>query len=392
VKTWPRTGGTRPATLKDGVGRVVALAFVQIHTRSHLVAACDDNTLRFFLVDAAGKFGDLTHKVYDAYAWVKHEFAQDDSRRRETALKALADYKDTASIELIAGQITSDADHGLRLLATQLLGDSGHPRAVKFLEEALTHRDEAVRVAALHGLRKHQGEDNLHPLNLALRAAKADVGCVAIQALETLAPRDDEALALLTKALNAKTLEVRQAALASVEKVYDPQSPEANLVALESKHADLRRLTLVRLYQRKMLHHPKVQSALRWRAEDEDPEVRRTAFLLSLHTREKLVRALRECDPEMQRQLTELESGTTPPVPEAKPKKSTRKAAAPAAGGTVDAQIEAIARSAGVPAETIRKQIAELGINPEEHPEVLAGLLQHALRFAQQLAKPKGDS
>src|SRR5260370_649039 len=35
VKTWPRTGGVKPATLKEGIGKVVALALVKIHNRSH---------------------------------------------------------------------------------------------------------------------------------------------------------------------------------------------------------------------------------------------------------------------------------------------------------------------------------------------------------------------
>src|SRR5262249_30346696 len=137
VKSWPRAGGGRPVTLKDGVGTVTDLAIVQIYNRPHLVVVCDDYTLRFFLLDAAGKFGDLTHKVYDAYAWAKQEFAENDSRRREAALQTLAGYNDTLSIELISAQTGRDSDHGLRLLATQLLGDSRHPRAAKLLEDRL---------------------------------------------------------------------------------------------------------------------------------------------------------------------------------------------------------------------------------------------------------------
>ena len=66
------------------------------------------------------------------------------------------------------------------------------------------------------------------------------------------------------------------------------------------------------LYQRRLLHDPRVQAALRWRGEDPDPEVRRVAFLLSLHTREKLLKALRQRDAELQRQLAELEAGSLP--------------------------------------------------------------------------------
>src|SRR5207237_333679 len=163
-------------------------------------------------------------------ARAKAELNREETTRREAALRELASYNDTPAIEMIGEQIPTDADHGLRVLGTELLGNSGHPKAVKILEKCLTHADEAVRVAAL----------------------------------------------------------------ASLERIYPADSPEANIVALASTFPDLRRLTLIRLFQRKMLGHPKVQAVVRWRGEDADAEVRRTAFLLSLYMREKLVETLRE--------------------------------------------------------------------------------------------------
>ena len=68
IKSWPRVGAVKPATIKDGVGRVVALALVHVHDRPRLVAACDDNTFRIFPIDAAGKLGELSHRVEDTYA------------------------------------------------------------------------------------------------------------------------------------------------------------------------------------------------------------------------------------------------------------------------------------------------------------------------------------
>ncbi len=332
VKSWPRGSNLRPNTLKDNVITVKGIAVVQLHKKQQLCVACDDNTLRFFALDEEGKFGDPIIKIGDAYARAKAELNRDETTRREAALRELASYNDTPSIEMIGEQIPTDADHGLRVLGTELLGNSGHPKAVKILEKCLTHADEAVRVAALVGLRKHLGNEDLRPLDLALKAEKADVGRLAVQALEKLAAKDDQALGRLTDALNVKTWEVRQAALASLEKIYPDDSPEANLVALASTFADLRRLTLIRLFQRQMLGHPKVQAIVRWRAEDADAEVRRTAFLLSLYMREKLVQTLRQADPELQRQLAELEAlgpdGTPMKVPEAetaKPAKSKSK-------------------------------------------------------------------
>jgi ParB family chromosome partitioning protein len=373
VKTWPRGSNVKPSTLKDGVGVVVGLALVTIAERAFLAVACEDNTLRFFQLDEAGKFGDATVRVYDAYAAAKSELGQSEAPRREAALRSLADHNDAVSIELIAGQIKSDADHGLRLLATKLLAAAKHPRAVPLLEPALGHGDEAVRLAAFAGLRKHHGDNDLRPLDLALRAEKADVGKAAVQALESLAPREDQALARLKDALDAKVPEVRQTALGSLEKVFPKDSPDADLAALSSQFADLRRLGLMRLYQRKLLQSTAVQSALRRRTEDADAEVRRVAFLLSLHTREKLLQALRKSDPELERQLKELESGAVPSAKETKkgakeahavetpPIVATPTANTPAgaAMAAMNSQLERLAKTLGIPIERIQAMIQQ---------------------------------
>jgi ParB family chromosome partitioning protein len=308
LKSWPRAKAARPVTLKDGVAKVVALAVVPVHGEPQIAAACEDNTLRLFKLDGEGKFGDATLRVQGVDAWARNELGQSDPKLREATLRTLAGFNDAAAIKRIGNQMTTDADHALRLLACRLLGESSHPHAAKALEKGLDHREEAVRLLAFDGLRKHAGPNDLRPLALALKAGKADVGMKAVQALEALARRDDQALAQLTNALQSQVFEVRRAALTSLEAVYGADSPEASLTALAAPHADLRRLALLRLMQRRLLNDPRVQAALRWRGEDQDPEVRRVAFLLSLYTRDRLLRALRQRDAELQRQLTELES------------------------------------------------------------------------------------
>src|SRR5262249_19872018 len=177
IKSWPRAKGARPVTLKDGVGKVVALAVVPVHGKPQVVAACDDNTLRFFQLDDEGKFGEATVRVHGADAWAKNELGQADPKRREAALRALAGWADAAA----------DTDHALRLLACRLLGESQHPRAAKALEKGLEHKEEAVRLLTFDGLRRHAGPNDLRPLALALKADRADVGVRAVQALQGLA-------------------------------------------------------------------------------------------------------------------------------------------------------------------------------------------------------------
>src|SRR5262249_1479977 len=154
-----------------------------------------DNTLRFFELDDEGKFGEAGNRVHGVEAWAKQELGQSEHGRREAALRTLAGFNDAASIKRIAAQMGSDRDHALRLLACQLLCESHHPRAAKALEKGLEHADEKVRVAAFEGLRRHAGPKDLRPMLLALKAGKADVGQRAVQALEPLAPKDDQAMA-----------------------------------------------------------------------------------------------------------------------------------------------------------------------------------------------------
>jgi ParB family chromosome partitioning protein len=312
LKSWPRAKGARPVTQKDGVAKVVAVAVIPVHDQPQAVAACEDNTIRFFKLDDELKFEEAAIVFHGVADWAKNEFRASDAKRREAALRKLAEFDDLSSLERVADQMKSDNDHALRLLACQLLGESKHARAAKLIERGLNHKDEAVRLASFDGLRHHMGASDVYPMILALKTERPDVGQKAVQALAELAPKDDQALARLVETIDHKAPEVRRAVLAGLESVHDKKSPEASLTALASKHADLRRLALLRLFQRKLLPDARVQAALRWRGDDSDGEVRRVAFLLSLFTRDKLVKTLRERDAELNRQLTELETGTLP--------------------------------------------------------------------------------
>ncbi len=311
LKTWPRAGGVKPAKL-DGVGKVVALAVVTAYNRPRLAVCSDDNSVRFINLEPDGRFGEPVARVYGAVDRAKNELSQPDPRRREKALKELAEWKDAASLELIAAQLEKDTDHQLRLLAAQLLAASPNPRAVALLEVAVNHRDEKVRVEAFQGLQKHLGPADLRPIDLALKTGKADVGVLAVKALEPLAARDDQALARLTAALDAGTWDVRKAALAGLAAVFAADPPQAGLVALGSKYGDVRAGALARFYERRVLDDPRVRSGRPRRLEGADAGVRRVAFLVSVLARFNLANYLRRADPDLHRQLNELQGSDKP--------------------------------------------------------------------------------
>jgi ParB family chromosome partitioning protein len=307
IKTWTRGAQKkRPSTLKDGVGNAVALARVEWKGRAHLALLAEDATVRLFPLDAGGKVNDRALIVRDAYALAEHAFEEKAPERREAALRTAAAYDDARAIEILAARASNDPDHGLRALATSLLGATKNPRAVKPLE-ALLHAGEAqVRLAALAGLRAHEGEASLRPLELALGAQKRDVGAAAVSALTALATGDDQAMARLVQALDEDPFEVRQAALAGLEELFPTPSAEAEIIALRSVRPDLRRLALVRCFQRKLLGAPEVLAALRRHEGDADADVRRAAFLVSLMTRPALAEALGARDRDLGQKLGEL--------------------------------------------------------------------------------------
>ncbi|QJW99535.1 HEAT repeat domain-containing protein [Frigoriglobus tundricola] len=313
LKNWPRPGAVKPSTLKDVVGHVVALGVVTVYNQPHVAVACDDNSIRLIKLEADGKFPDdpVTAKVTGAADWVRNELAQKyEPKRREKALKVLAEWNDAASIEILGEQINRDPDHQLRLLAAQLLAVSFNPRVGKILERAIGHNDAKVREIAFKGLFRPLKPD-LGPIDLALKTGHADVGVLAVRALEPLAKADDQALTRLVDALDATTWDVRRAALAALETVYGTKVPTASLTALSSKYGDIRVAALTLTYERRLLDETAVQSAIRRRLEDADAGVRKVAFLLSVLSKGHLATVLRASDPELHRQLNEIEAGSS---------------------------------------------------------------------------------
>lgn len=352
IKTWTRgPSKRRPATLKDGVASAVAIARVDLKGRPHLASLGEDRTIRLFPMDAGGKLGERALTFRDAYAQAQHELSQREPARRKEALAALAGYGDAPAIEILAKQASDDPDHALKVEAATLLGGTKSPRAVKPLEALLNAPEEAVRLAALAGLREIEGEDSIRPLELSLSKRKRDIGVVAVAALADLAPANEIAMARLSAALDDDPVEVRAAAVSALEAIHDARagkkapSAEAGIVALRSKRADIRRLVLVRFFQRKLLGDAEVLSAVRRSQGDADPDVRRAAFLVAVMSRPALADALRARDRELHRQLWELSTFGQKGAAEGEPPK-VKKGKAELSADDVRPLLEALASRA----------------------------------------------
>lgn len=317
LKNWPRAGAVKPVTLAEKVGAVVALTTVKRYDTWEVAVACDDNSIRLFqLNEEDGRFDETALEDDDTVTyrggmdWARNEFENTwDTKAREKALKQLAEWNDTASLELLAKRIGEDRDAGVRVTATKLLGLVSNPRVATLLEPYLTANDQAIRTQVFKGLQHQLGKADYRPIDAALKTGHPEIGVLALNALTPLANQDDQALARIVAAINAKTWDVRKQALAELELVFDSKSPQASITALGSTFADLRAFALLRLFQRKMLDRPEVVSAVRRKLEDDDAVVRSTAFRLSLLARPNLAAGVRSVDEEWHRQLTEIEGG-----------------------------------------------------------------------------------
>ncbi|MCA9717672.1 MAG: HEAT repeat domain-containing protein, partial [Myxococcales bacterium] len=240
IKAWPGTSGQkRPYTFRDKVGKVVALTMTDYRGRVHLAAACADSTLRVFSLEE-GKPQERVSIVHGAYGWAVKTLRRKDPAIREGVLKTLARFNDAQAIELLGNQARVDEDHGLKVTATELLGNSQNPRAIKELESLLKAPEEAVRVAAFAGMRALEGTSSLRPIELALQVGRRDVGVQAVAALSERAEIDELAMDRLVKALDDEPREVRTAALVALERLHDEDSPEADILSLRSARADVR--------------------------------------------------------------------------------------------------------------------------------------------------------
>ncbi|MCP4159147.1 MAG: hypothetical protein GY760_03660 [Deltaproteobacteria bacterium] len=306
IKAWAKTG--KPATQKDGVGKVVDLAMVTIEKHDHIVSAFTNNSIRVFPIDEAGRLNDHHLTFYDAYKEGERDLKQDKPADRLKALKKISAYDDNTALKIINKHIKSEGDPDVKLKSVNYLAGSKHKKAPDYLYEFLKDNDENLRMATFKGLLKLTGEDNIVTIEKALSAGRADIGVTAVKMLEKLAAKSDQLIVKLFNALQNKIHGVRVQALYSLENIYGKESVDASLKGLQSKFDDIRKLSLIRLYQRKLLDSIEVEAAIHKHCEDESADVRKIAFYLLIMTKTNLTKVLRSKDKNVHRQVYEIET------------------------------------------------------------------------------------
>ena len=306
IKSWVKGSGTRPSSF-DKIGKVVSMSVVDIYERPHLAVACANNTIQFLLLKD-GKIDKKFATCSDIYHALEKEISAVDIKRKEAAFSELAVLNDRKAIEIIGDQIGSNRDVKLRVMAAELIADSGHEAALTVLLRNLESPDAEVRSICFNGALKHAKGKRLETLKITLNAGQNDISVAALEELKKDAAKSEEALALLISGLNVREYEIRLASLLLLEEFYGASQPDGALLALQSKAADTRRDAIYRLYKNDQTNHPKVSAALRANIDHDNAEVRDAVWYASLYSRPELVKALRCRDGDIHRQLWEWET------------------------------------------------------------------------------------
>ncbi len=172
----------------------------------------------------------------------------------------------------------SDETHRVRRDALTRLGglarrpQVGRPAVLPVLRRALSDPHHLVRKAALVTLRELYGDGDTTPLGLALHSQAADVGRGAVDELVAMAKAEHaEARALVVRAVDAPNAEVRNHAVMMIQQLFPSGSLEPWLVALGSRHTDVRLSVVDRLVDSA---DPRVDEALRRALESDHEDLR----------------------------------------------------------------------------------------------------------------------
>ncbi|HPY39816.1 MAG TPA: HEAT repeat domain-containing protein, partial [Thiolinea sp.] len=306
VKAWAYSGG-QPTTLKQGLADVAHLGLIDYLDKPALLVAGTDASLRILGLDENEKPTEVKVTINDGYAWAKEFSGRTDPQEREKALNQLAEYDDKRAFDLLDGRLKSEQDRSLREQLVKLVAKAKHPRALALLEAATKDtRHDTVRQLAFKAWESKVAADELRPYEVALATNQLDIGKEALKVLAALAKDQPSAEQLLVQALNHKQAALRLTALSLLEGLYG-NSPKASLQALSVAQPDLQRAALIRLYQRNLLQDMEVQRALLLAQADNDANLRHTAFLVAILSQANLTQALKALEPDLARQLQELE-------------------------------------------------------------------------------------
>lgn len=330
IKSWSFDKG-QPNTCKEDLTKSFIIDLSSYAENPALISVGTDQSLRFIPIDTTqnGKLLPVAYIIKDGYQRVS-QLLTDCSNNSDAAFKEglllLQSHADSQTLEAVS-RLLSDkgSNKSTALTASQALqlvhwiATTQLDKTTAVLEQQLqSPRSSQLRLAAFHALanRANTATRPLQYLEHALKSRYEEIVASALQgylrAAMSAVDSQRRIVPILQDALSHSMPPIRKQALASLEILLPSDSPKADLMALDCQHPDIIQAGLIRLYQRDMLASLEVARQLMLLQNHHDPDVRQTAFYVSVLSRPELVSALKQQasqqgDTQLMRTLTDFD-------------------------------------------------------------------------------------
>lgn len=309
VQSWPfesrRAAKSVPVSRAriDGlVGLPTGLIAIDRRREIHLVPLEDDDALSASVTVIAGRLAELRHLLKAKSVTV-----------REHALEHLATLPEDEARQALERALRKDSHPALRKRAAECLGATGRSRSRPALVKALADDDASVRRAAFDALLALDVDPPLAALQAALGSRHADLRIVALTALPPLHTRSPSARRWATERLTDGDAAVRAAALETLFAIDTDDPRDALETALERGPADLRVAALLRFSAGDAASLARGDARIERAIDDDDPDVRRVAYLLALWRKPRLWATLWAIDGSLAEGIQTLAWPSPPP-------------------------------------------------------------------------------
>lgn len=312
----------KPRTFELSNEPLSALAWLPANkpgTLGSVVTAGDGRTVHGVAFDAEGAPSDRTFAWAHGFDVLTAALAAPAKAGREEAIRSLAPMREREALELLVKQLGADRDPELRaLIASELAAhDAGRDTtqratAKKAVRARLDDEHRTVREAALASLQKLEAESPLSPLRSAIESKFADVRTAALRLLHALASTSPLAAGIIASRLADDDASVRAEALKQLVAISPPQSVDPLRAAFERGRSDVRSEALVRGAASGLTKDPAFTPLVGKALDDEDAEVRRVAFVVSAISRPGLAAWLKSHDEAFARAVNEVVKRAAP--------------------------------------------------------------------------------
>lgn len=305
LKAWIHDTRRQPKTIEIGSNlKLRAMGYLRPYRAKEdakggcLVVVDGKRRLHVIKLDEQSSPSEDIDQIASHFAKLGEDLKARKDELRVQAVNELATLPEDSARVLLDKVIKTDQKPDVRKLACEAVAltvmGGQRRRSRPVLREALNDNEKIVRMAALAALRAIEGEQALAPIRAALGSRHADLRKHAVEELPALRSASPLVPGLVADRLRDGDVEVRSAALEALCKLEPAGSRGPLRTAYEQGPADVRIAALRKLYvlirsEVSGPADPTGRDLFEDALDDQDADVRETAFLLSVGIRPRLL-------------------------------------------------------------------------------------------------------